>query len=205
MYTRDECRERAFERDPGREAMSVSELSDSELAERVQKGDQPAFSELVKRYMRRAFSVAYRLMRQREDAEDLVQETFVTVHQKINTFDTGRPFGPWFFRVLVNKGINARKSRQIRSTEPVPPDARDAGASPAQTLERREISQAFGKAFDSLTERQQMVVRLFELEGFSSAEIGEILDLSDGTVRWHLHQARMSLREALAPLKESSR
>jgi RNA polymerase sigma-70 factor, ECF subfamily len=205
MYTRDECREMAFERAPERGAMSLSELSDSEIAERVQKGDHPAFSELVQRYMRRAFSVAYRLLHQREDAEDLVQETFVTIHQKINTFDTGRPFGPWFFRILVNKGINARKARQIRSTEPVPPDARDAGASPVQTLERREISQAFGKAFDSLTERQQMIVRLFELEGFSSAEIGEILDLSDGTVRWHLHQARMSLREALAPLKESPR
>ena len=185
--------------------MSLSELSDSDLAGHVQNGDHPAFSELVQRYMRRAFSVAYRLLRQREDAEDLVQETFVNVHQKIHTFDTSRPFGPWFFRILVNRGINARKSRKIRSTEPVPSDARAAGASPAETLERREISEAFGKAFESLTEKQQMIVRLFDLEGFSSAEIGEILDLSDGTVRWHLHQARISLREALAPLKETPR
>jgi RNA polymerase sigma-70 factor (ECF subfamily) len=177
-------------------------LEDRQVVERVRGGDSEAFSELVQRYMRRAFAVAFRILKHREDAEDLVQETFVTVHQKIHTFDSSRPFSPWFFRILVNRGINARKARKVRETDELPADTRTKAASPAEELEQGEIRRAFHKAFQSLSERQQMIVRLFELDGFSSTEIGQILDLSDGTVRWHLHQARAALRGSLAPLRE---
>jgi RNA polymerase sigma-70 factor (ECF subfamily) len=172
--------------------------TDEALIERVRAGDAAAFDLVVGRHMRRAFAVAYRLLGHREDAEDLVQEAFLTVLERIDSFQPGRPFAPWFYRILVNRGLNARKARALRTTEPLAPDAAAPGASPARDAERAELRERLGAALEALPERQATIVKLFELEGFTSREIAEILEIPDGTVRWHLHQARAALREALA-------
>jgi RNA polymerase sigma factor (sigma-70 family) len=178
--------------------------AEAALVERVRAGDPAAFDALVTAYMRRAFSVAYRLMGQREDAEDLVQETFLAVLEKIHTFQPGRPFSPWFFRVLVNRGLNARKSRSLRSVDEIPESAATSLASPERDAERAELRDGVKTAMEALPDRQRTIVRLFELEGFSSPEIAEILGISEGTVRWHLHEARKTLRGALAPFGHRS-
>lgn len=172
---------------------------ESALVERVRGGDTAAFDLLVTRHLKRAFAVAYRLLGQREDAEDLVQDAFLTALEKIDTFQSGRSFGPWFFRILVNRGLNARKARSLRRTDAIPAEAAAAGVSPLREAEQAELRDSLSVAMAGLPERQRTIVRLFELEGFTSMEIAEILELSDGTVRWHLHQARQRLREALAP------
>lgn len=173
--------------------------SDAELAERVQQGDAEAFDALVERHMRRAFSVALRLLGQREDAEDIVQETFLVTLQKIDSFDTARDFSPWFYRILVNRCLNARKARSRRSTVDLTSEAVSLSASPLADTERAELRSHLTNALETLPERQRTIVNLFDLQGFSSPEIAEILGISDGTVRWHLHQARRVLREALEP------
>lgn len=172
---------------------------ESALVERVRRGDAAAFDALVVRYMRRAFGVAYRLMGQKEDAEDLVQETFLAVLQRIGTFEPGRPFAPWFFRILVNRGLNARKARSLRTTGEIPESAASALASPEREAERGELRDHLRSAMETLPDRQRTIVQLFELEGFTSPEIAGILEISEGTVRWHLHEARKTLRRALAP------
>lgn len=179
---------------------AVSSVEDDEpgLVERVRRGDPGAFDSLVSRYMRRAFAVAYRLLGNREDAEDLVQETFMAVLQKIDSFERGRAFSPWFFRILVNRGLNARKSRALRTADELPEHAVAGGASPERAAERAELRGRLRTAMDGLPERQRTIVELFELEGFAGPEIAEILEISDGTVRWHLHEARKTLRQALA-------
>ena len=174
---------------------------DAQLVERVRRGDAAAFDQLVTRHMRRAFGVAYRLLGQREDAEDLVQEAFMVALQRIDTFEAGRPFGPWFFRILVNRGLNARKARSLRTTEEIPDSAAAGGASPEREAERTELREGIRAALDELPERQRTVVQLFELEGFSGPEIAAILEISDATVRWHLHEARRALRRVLAPFE----
>lgn len=118
--------------------------------------------------------------------------------RKIDQYQRGRPFAPWFFRLLVNRGLNARKARALRATDPVPADAPADGASPERQAERAELRGRLARAMDALPERQRVVVELFELEGFSGAEIAAILEISPGTVRWHLHEARAALRHALA-------
>lgn len=179
--------------------LEAAETDEAEIVERVRHGDTAAFDVLVLRHMPRAFRLAYRLLGQREDAEDIVQETFLTALERIDSFQTGRPFAPWFFRILVNRGLNARKARSLRQTEAIPADARAPTDSPERATERSELRARLGAALDQLPERQRAIVRLFELEGFSGAEIAEMMDLSAGTVRWHLHHARKVLREALAP------
>ncbi len=182
-----------------RGALSAEDELDAQLAERVRRGDAGAFDQLVTRHMRRAFGVAYRLMGQREDAEDLVQEAFLAVLERIDTFQPGRSFAPWFYRILVNRGLNARRSRSLRTTDEIPESAASASVAPDRAAEQGELREELRAALDALPERQRTVVELFELEGFSSPEIAGILEISEGTVRWHLHEARKALRRALAP------
>ncbi len=177
---------------------------EAELIERVKRGDLAAFDEVVRLYLRRAFAVAFRVLRNREDAEDLTQEAFVAALTNIAAFDTQRPFGPWLFRIVVNRALNAQKARALRRMEPIPPEYEAADASPEAALEQNELRRHLDRAMNALPEKQQMIVRLFDLEGFSSAEIGDMLDLSPGTVRWHLHEARAALRAALLPMKEGT-
>jgi len=179
----------------------AGELPDEELVERVRAGDPDAFDALVRRHMERAFRIAWRLLGHREDAEDLVQESFLAVLEKIHTFQRGRAFTPWFHRIVVNRGINARESRAVRRTEAVPESVAAAGPSPVRHVEQVEARDRVAEALRVLPDRQRTIVQLFELEGYSGAEIGEMLDISAGTVRWHLHEARRALREMLAPLE----
>jgi RNA polymerase sigma-70 factor (ECF subfamily) len=176
---------------------------EAELVERVRRGEGSAFDTLVTRYMRRAFSVAFRVLGQREDAEDLVQDTFLVVLQRIDTFQPGRAFAPWFFRILVNRGLNARKARALRAVDEIPETASSTGPSPDREAERSELRDRLRTALAALPERQRLIVELFELEGFAGPEIAEILEISAGTVRWHLHEARKALRETLAPYERS--
>lgn len=167
------------------------------LVSRSRAGDLDAFDVLVLHYMDRAYAVALRLMRQREDAEDLVQDAFIQALQSLDRFEAGRPFGPWLFRILVNRGLNLRRSRKVRATEAMPEDVPAAGDTPVRLVERSELRDRLCAAIESLPERERMVIELFELEGFDSGQVAEILDMPRGTVRWHLHEARRALRAQL--------
>ena len=177
------------------------EVDDRALVERVKQGDSSAYDALVRRYLRRAMGIARRLLGNVEDAEDLVQDAFMRALDRIRSFDNARAFGPWFFRLLINTGLNARKARALRVTHPETADAESRDASPLQRLERKEIRERFGAALAALPPRQRLIVSMFEVDGLSTSEIGDTLGISQETVRWHLHQARRVLREALAVLR----
>ena len=181
----------------GRRPRSGDALDDGRLVARVQEGDGDAFDALVRRHMRRAFSIAFRLLEDRADAEDLVQEAFLAALKGIDGFEPGRPFGPWLFRIVVNRGLNARKARSLRRTEALPVDVPSGAPAPDRHAERAELHHALAGALARLDGQRGAIVRLHELEGFTSPEIAEMLELAEGTVRWHLHQARAELREVL--------
>jgi RNA polymerase sigma-70 factor, ECF subfamily len=172
---------------------------ESVLVQRVQGGDSAAYDVLVRRYIRRAFTVAFRLLGHREDAEDLVQETFLILLRQIDDFELGRPFGPWMYRVLINRGLNARKARALRRTESLPEDVMGTEA-PDLAVERAEVRARFRAALEALPPRQRLVIELIELDGYTRVEVAQALDISDATVRWHVHDAWRTLRRVLAPL-----
>ena len=178
---------------------------DSALVERVRAGDVDAYDQLVQRHMKRAFAVAYRLLGHREDAEDLVQDAFIQALDKIDTFEAGRPFAPWFFRILTNRGLNARQSRALRTMAELPEDVASGMGSPEQDAERADLARRLRDAVGKLPERQQLIVQLFEIDGWTSAEIAATLGISDGTVRWHVHEARRALRAELEPFRRQER
>lgn len=179
-----------------------AEAPEAVLVARVRAGEGAAFDELVRLHLGRVFAIAYRVLGQRQDAEDVTQEVFLAVLEKIDTYDPARPFAPWLHRVAMNRALNARKARALRRTEAVPESVRAPGDEPDAAAEKAEERERLARAMLELPERQRHIVRLFDLEGFSSVEIGSMLGMADGTVRWHLHQARERLRRALAPTEE---
>lgn len=177
-------------------------MQDALLVQRVLHGEAEAYGELVTRYMHRAFAVAWRLLEHREDAEDAVQDAFIRALERLESLDRSRPFRPWFFRIVVNQALNFRRGRAVRATEVIPESAPALTTSPETSAVRGEMRDRLQLALDALPETQRVVIQLADLEEFTSAEIAVIMDMPDGTVRWHLHQARRALRGVLAPLKE---
>jgi RNA polymerase sigma-70 factor (ECF subfamily) len=169
---------------------------DAAFVRRARDGDTTAFDELVKAYMRQVFQVAYRVVGHREDAEDLVQDCFIAAYQYLESFDETRPFGPWITRIVLNRGANLRRFRARRATEPET-DAVSTAPSALDEATRAEARQKLDEVMATLNERQRVIVTLFDVDGLTSAEIGERLELAAGTVRWHLHEARRVLRSAL--------
>ena len=180
---------------------AAPESAETELIERVRGGDTQAFGELVRRYQRRAFAVAWRLLGHREDAEDLVQDSFMTALDRLDSFEAGRPFGPWFLRIVVTRGHNARAARRVRAVDELPDQLEGRAPAPDAVVEAAELGEQIGAAIGELPERQRLVVQLHELEGFSSAEIADMLEIAEPTVRWTLHAARKRLRQDLAEWK----
>jgi RNA polymerase sigma-70 factor, ECF subfamily len=173
------------------------EPADADLVAAACAGDPTAFEALVARHMRRAFAVAYRVLGQRQDAEDVVQDGFVAALAKIETFDRSRPFAPWLLRIVANRAINARRARALRQAEPIPPDVTSGSASPLDAAERGELRARLEHALAQLPDQKRWIVELFEIDGFTGPEIAVMLQMAEGTVRWHLHQARHTLRAAL--------
>jgi RNA polymerase sigma-70 factor (ECF subfamily) len=170
---------------------------DAALVRRVREGDTAAFDEIVKAYMRPVFQVAYRVVGHREDAEDLAQDCFLAAFQYLDSYDVDRPFGPWITRIVLNRGANLRRSRARRATEPET-DAVSPAPSALDEATRAEARAKLEEVMATLNERQRMIVTMFDVDGMTSTEIGERLELAPGTVRWHLHEARRVLRAALA-------
>jgi RNA polymerase sigma-70 factor (ECF subfamily) len=192
-------------RRPGR---SVSPGDPAEAAEdetalirRVKDGEREAFDRLVRRHLQRAYAVAYRVVQNREDAEDMVQEGFMAALKNIDRFELGRPFAPWLHRIIMNRALSARRSRAFQLTDTLPEQQAGEEASPLTLALRGEVMDRFRASLADLPDRQRLVIELHDVDGFSAEEIGDQLGVAAGTVRWYIHQARRTLRDALAPLR----
>jgi RNA polymerase sigma factor (sigma-70 family) len=174
-----------------------SPTPDRELVVRVRSGDPAAFDQLVRRHLRPAVRLASRLLGDDDAAEDVVQESFLKVLEVVDTFDATRPFAPWFYRIVANRCSNIRRSRSRRPTESLSPTLESEAPGPDREAERRSLRRRLRAALDGLPDRQREVLLLYDVEGFTGPEIAETLEISAGTVRWHLHQARAAMRAVL--------
>ncbi len=168
---------------------------------RIRHGDREAYGALVARHLDRALALAFRLLHHREDAEDLVQDAFLAALEHIDAFDDSRPFWPWLARIVVNRGLDLAAARAVRVTEPLPDEVLDPRQDPAGAAARAEILARFRHELALLPPRRKLIMQLFELDGYTVAELSELLDTSPATIRWHLHAARHQLRKSLAPFR----
>ncbi|MGH7554705.1 MAG: RNA polymerase sigma factor [Longimicrobiales bacterium] len=170
---------------------------DGALIRAALRGDDEAFARLVRRYLRKAMAVSMEYARTREDAEDVVQETFRRVLEGLGRFDLERSFEPWFFTILRNTARNASKSRRLRDHEALTAEVASSTPGPFEEMQQSELRQRIGEALDRLPAMQRTCFRLCMVEGFSSAEAADAVGLAESTVRVHVFRARQALQGLL--------
>jgi len=178
--------------------MSLSE--DGRLISQIRQGDILALEVLYEKYRNQVYRTALAITRDREAAEDILQDCFLKVYTYIDRLDGSLPLSPWLYRVTVNLSYNwaNRRRRWLPPLEEVI-DCLVAGPRtlPESVLERGELQCVIQKAIASLSFEHRVVIVLFYLDGFSLNEIAYILDCPMGTVKSRLHYARRSLRRKL--------
>ena len=180
---------------------------DAELVRRCLSGDQRACRDLVRRYERPVFSVLMRVVRRAEDAEDLVQETFVRVFKALDRYDTARPFSAWIFTIASRLAIDHHRRRRVQtvslqvsepgSTEERTMDIEDPGLKPDEITSNKEEESNTVRLIDSLPEHYRIVVLLRHQQDLSYEEIAEALQLPLGTVKARIHRARALLKDRI--------
>lgn len=181
--------------------------TDAELVAGIKKGDEAAFLEIMNRYTQKVFNLAIRLTRNQEDAEEVLQDVFVTVYNKIESFEGKSAFSSWLYRVTANTAfmkLRKRKQNEAISFEDVSPTTRDnwVGKNPEDAdieymSTRHELREVIQKAVARLPEEYKNIFVLRDIDGLSNEEVAETLALSVPAVKSRLHRARMILRKKL--------
>lgn len=172
---------------------STSRVSDARLVEECRRGEQAAFGELVQRYERRLLRVIQRFISDPDLAEDLAQETFLRVYERLEQFDSSRRFGPWLFRIGVNLTLDHLRKRKRRGLTALFTDqSRERWPDPGVSDPRKAIDlhEEVRNVIEEVPEKYRTVLVLRDLENFSTSEIAAILDRKEATIRWRLAEAR---------------
>ena len=188
--------------------------TDSELVDLARSGDRDAARQLVERYQRRVLGVAIGMVRNPDDAREVVQETFVRAFRNLDGFKGDSSFYTWLYRIAVNQAIDLQRRESKRPTvefdetisvadgvfAPLGQSGKAGGEDPFDAVRNRELGKKIFEAIESLTPDHQAVILLREIEGLSYEEISQALDCSLGTVMSRLHYARKKLQARLKEL-----
>lgn len=201
---------------PTATALDLLNLPDADVVALAQRGRDSAYRELIRRYERPVFSLIYRMVRDRELAEDLAQDTFVKVLNHIDRYRPEFKFSSWLFKIANNVAIDHLRRRQVDtisldgSPHATTADAvqatsfevADQQESALDELEARELGSAIENAIGRLRPEYRSCIMLRHVEGRSYEEIAATLDLPLGTVKTYIHRARHELRSALEHLRD---
>jgi RNA polymerase sigma-70 factor (ECF subfamily) len=190
---------------------TIAVAPDVELVGRAKKGDLDAFEALTNRYEQRVYSLALRMLRQEQDAEDVTQQTFLSAMQNLGGFRGDASFSTWLLRIASHaalKVIRKRKGLDTTSLEeateedsygsiPHPEYIADWRQSPEELVRKNEIQRLLEDALGKLDEKHRLVFLLRDVEGLSVKEAAEALGLSEGNTKVRLLRARLQLREQL--------
>lgn len=199
-------------------ALDLANLPDADIVALSQQGHEAAFRELIRRYERPVFSLIFRMVRDRELAEDLSQDTFVKVLNHIDRYRPEFKLSSWLFKIANNVAIDHLRRRQLDTVSMSgSPHAETADAIEATSfdivaqqesaldeMEARELGSAIERAIARLRPEYRSCIMLRHVEGRSYEEIAATLDLPLGTVKTYIHRARHELRRALGHLREGT-
>lgn len=184
--------------------------NDLALVQAAQRGDKHAFAQLVKKYEQRVYNLARKMVRDPQDAEDVLQETFINVYRHLNDFQGEAAFATWLYRIATNASLmklRARKDYAVSLDEPMeaddgenmmPREIVDWGITPEEALLNNEVRAQMDAAVEALPETMRAVFVLRDIEGLSVQETADVLGISVPNVKTRLHRARMMLRENLS-------
>jgi RNA polymerase sigma-70 factor (ECF subfamily) len=195
--------------------VNATPVSDHELVTRAQLGSEKAYRELLDRYQRPVFSIIFRMIRDREQAEDLAQETFVRVFNHIGRYDPRYKFSSWIFKIATNLTIDWIRRKELKtvsidgSRNATTSDEMEASAitivsedeNPEELLEAKELGEEIEAAIGKLRPEYRAAILLRHVEGREYQEIAEIMSLPLGTVKTYIHRGRNELRDTLQHLR----
>jgi RNA polymerase sigma-70 factor (ECF subfamily) len=196
-------------------SVDLVSLPDADVVRLAQEGRDLAFRELVRRYERPVFSLVYRMVRDRETAEDLAQDAFIKVLNHIDRYSPEFKFSSWIFKIANNVAIDHLRKRRLdtismdgspnaTSAAEVEASAFDVAADQESALDElaaRELGSAIELAIGRLRPEYRSCIMLRHVEGRSYEEIASTLDLPLGTVKTYIHRARHELRRALEDVR----
>jgi RNA polymerase sigma-70 factor, ECF subfamily len=185
---------------------------DRALIARAQAGDMAAFRKLVERHQRRAFVIALALVRDENDARELVQDAFLRVYKNLGGFQGGSSFFTWLYRIITNLAIDlirkpgrqqgdleeARIDVEEQAESELPFLSRFDGADPVDVVRRREIAAKLNTALEGLPSYHRAVIVMREIEGLSYDEMATVMGVSKGTIMSRLFHARQKLQRSLS-------
>lgn len=195
--------------------MDYSNLTDQEVVALALKGRETAYRELIGRYERPVLSLIYRLVRNRELAEDLAQDTFIKVLNALDRYDPRHKLSSWIFKIAHNTAIDELRRKRIDTlsldgsphaetsdqVEATSITAVSTDETPEEFAANREIGREIEAALATIRPEYRTAIVLWHVEGRPYEEIAEIMDLPLGTVKTFIHRARKELRQKLAHLK----
>lgn len=189
-------------------------VDDRELVESARKGDRDAFRVLFERYHRRAYALAFGVLRHQDDALDVVQDAFIKAHKYLDKFEGNSSFYTWLYRIVMNLAIDhMRKHRRVKPVEldeqNLDGTANDdgllpkiLGGNPGRALLDKEIRARIDQALGELSENHRSVLVMRELEGMSYEEMAAAMNCSKGTIMSRLFHARKNMQKRLVDLVE---
>lgn len=186
--------------------------SDEDLVARARAKDFVAFEKLLDRYEDRIFRLAFRFVRNESEAKEILQDTFLTIWRKLDTFKGDSQFSSWLYRVAANAALmrlRAQRRHPEVSTEDLPigyldnygqlpPATENWAKRPDDELQSDELRRHIQAAVDALPEIYRTVFLIRDVEGLSTEETAEVLQISVPTVKTRLHRARIALRDAIS-------
>ena len=183
-------------------------LGDEQLVRLGQDEDRRAFDELVRRYQDKVYRLAYRILRNEDDAAETLQEAFLSAYRGLKKFKVESTFSTWLYRVATNAALMRYRRRReghisIEQSQTVGDDVEpltipDWSTMPLNELLDRETKEVMEEGIERLAEELRTVFVLRDVEGLSNAEAAEVLDLSIPAVKSRLHRARLALRDRLS-------
>ena len=178
---------------------------DHRLIAECLKGDTLAFGELIRRYQDRLFNMVYRVVGNVEDAQDIVQDTFLNAYRSLNSFKGDAEFFTWLYRIAWNTAVSLKRKQKAalslhgsrNGQSGIDPLDGSESSQPGHALEKAEQETRIQAALNRLSPEHRAVLILKEMEGQRYEDIAEILGVPVGTIRSRLHRARMELRDIL--------
>ena len=187
-------------------------IDEKALLERIRRGDESGFEEIVREHTGKLVGLAWRLVGTREDAEELAQEAFLRLHRSLPDFRGDSHIGTWLYRTTTRLAIDFLRRERIKrkvfffrqdNDSPDPVElASDSRQTPGEIFQTQEAMRSLRKNLQNLSSRQQVVFMLRHYEGLALKEIAEHLGLETGTVKAHLHRAVTQLRKDLVEFRE---
>lgn len=192
-------------------------VDDGDLVAAAKRGDREAFRTLFERYHRRAYALAFGVVRHQDDALDVVQDAFIKAHKYLDKFEGNSSFYTWLYRIVMNLAIDhIRKHRKVKPVELDEQRLEDGGddgggllpallgGNPGRALMDKEIRARIDAALDQLSENHRAVLVMRELEGLSYEEMAQTMGCSKGTIMSRLFHARKNMQKQLVDLAEGT-